>query len=466
MRWVLRIVGGILGSAFLLYLALPPINQGFLGWVALVPILLGIRQTRFSVGFLSGILIGVLMAVFAAAGIANSSTHVGTSADWIYAGFTLFGLVLGAGLGVFAAAKRFTWRECVFIPAWAVLFEACSLVGLPMHIGLTQHQNFVPLLLASVGGIWLVSYVVWSVNIVLTWLIIAPQTEVPRKALGAWAALGFVGGHSIPAPLAKDAAFGKRIAVIQTNSVDTKGLTMLHATAAYSSDLVIWPESAGGAFVTAGDTSELARLSESTPFITSFSYKSQPLPFNTACLFADGAEQPARYHKRKPFAGEINFHQPGKEAAKTTWQELNIGLNICFDSCYPAVMRDTALLEGVNLIALPTLDPDTPFGVIQAIHAAYTPFRCAELGVPIIRTDTTSYSAAYIPFTRPQYASSQYPEAAIKTFSVLPRRIPTAYWLLGDWFLYVCGAFVVLGWRVSRRPNAEFTVAMEAPTPS
>jgi len=464
MRWVLRIVGGILGSAFLLYLALPPINQGFLGWVALVPILLGIRQTRFSVGFLSGILIGVLMAVFAAAGIANASTHVGTSADWIYAGFTLFGLVLGAGLGVFAAAKRFTWRECVFIPAWAVLFEACSLVGFPMHIGLTQHQNFVPLLLASVGGIWLVSYVVWLVNIVLTWLIITPQNEVPRKALGAWAALGFVGGHSIPAPLAKDAALGKRIAVIQTNSVDTKGLTMLHATAAYGSDLVIWPESAGGAFVTAGDTSELARLSESTPFITSFSDKSQPLPFNTACLFADGAEQPARYHKRKPFAGEINFHQPGKKAAKTRWQELNIGLNICFDSCYPAVMRDTALLEGVNLIALPTLDPDTPFGVIQAIHAAYTPFRCAELGVPIVRADTTAYSALYLPFTRPRFADPAQDGSAMKVYKVDRRRIGPMYLALGDWWLWICGSLALFGIALRDRSKDKSTVVTEEPT--
>jgi apolipoprotein N-acyltransferase len=466
MKQVARFLVGVGATAWLLYLALPPMNQGYLAGVALVPVLFGIRRTRFAVGFVAGIFIALLLSLFAAAGLHNSSTHLGSSAAWIYTGFTLFGLVLGFGLGVFAQTKELSNRTLITVPAWAVLFEAASLVGLPMHLGLTQHQAIVPLLLASTGGIWLVSFLVWAVNMgCVRFLEALPDKphNLARHSLGVVIPLAL---FAIPAPLAQDHARGLKVAVLQTDSPDEIEIAALHARASKVADLVIWPELAGNAFAPGGDVSMLADLSSKGAFVTSFTDHSTPLPFNTAVLFSAGAEQPKRYHKRKPFAGEVNIHQAGRSATKTSWNSVEVGLNICFDSCFPAVLRDTARLKDVTLIALPTLDPDTPFGVIQAIHAAYTPFRCAELGVPIIRTDTTSYSAAYIPFTRPQFASSQYPDAAIKTFSVLPRRIPTAYWLLGDWFLYACGAFVVLGWRVSRRPNAEFTVAMEAPTPS
>ncbi len=66
-------------------------------------------------------------------------------------------------------------------------------------------------------------------------------------------------------------------------------------------------------------------------------------------------------------------------------------LNICFDSCFPWTMRETAL-KGADVIALSTLDPQSPNGFIQSAHAAFTPFRAAEVGIPIVRAEQTAWS--------------------------------------------------------------------------
>lgn len=70
-----------------------------------------------------------------------------------------------------------------------------------------------------------------------------------------------------------------------------------------------------------------------------------------------------------------------------------VGLNIWFHSCFPAVLRDTAYLEEVGLLALPTIDPRAPHHFMATMHAAYSPFRAAELGVPVVRADCGAYSS-------------------------------------------------------------------------
>ena len=138
-----------------------------------------------------------------------------------------------------------------------------------------------------------------------------------------------------------------------------------------------------------GDTAKLKELSKSAPaIITSFPDNHRPLPYNVASLTSNG-EESERYQKRKLFAGEKNMHTPGSRAVAVPFEPIDgsIGLNICFDSCYPSVIRETAALPDVKVIALPTIDPESKNHFVAAMHAAYTPFRAAENGVSIIRAD-------------------------------------------------------------------------------
>src|SRR5207244_4235868 len=109
-----------------------------------------------------------------------------------------------------------------------------------------------------------------------------------------------------------------------------------------------------------------------------------------AALFSRTGES-RRYFKRKPFGGETQMHVAGSQAIAVPLDGRLIGLNICFDSCFPSVMRDTARL-GARVIVLPSMGPETPYGWIQAIHGAYTPFRSAELGIPIGRAEVTAFA--------------------------------------------------------------------------
>lgn len=165
------------------------------------------------------------------------------------------------------------------------------------------------------------------------------------------------------------------------------------------------------------------------------------MPHNSAALISERGVSDF-YNKRKLFGGEYTVHARGDEPVSATSSSATVGLNICFDSCFPHIMRETAQLDGVEIIALPTLDPATPHGVIQSIHAAYTPFRSAENGIAIIRAEITAHSMIV------DRDGTILREAGTGTEEVIVARVHkgskwTFYRIAGDWFVWACGAWVL-----------------------
>jgi apolipoprotein N-acyltransferase len=99
-------------------------------------------------------------------------------------------------------------------------------------------------------------------------------------------------------------------------------------------------------------------------------------------------------------------------------------------------MRET-VLAGADVIALPTLDPKSQNGFIQAAHAAYTTFRAAELGVPIVRAENTAWSMVVSSAGRISGKAPVGWEGAMARDLPRDQRV-TPYRLLGDWFLWLC----------------------------
>lgn len=163
--------------------------------------------------------------------------------------------------------------------------------------------------------------------------------------------------------------------------------------------MVIWPELSATAIARGGRTAPLIDLAAQpgiAPFVTSYPDAARPMPHNTASVFS-GSGESARYFKRHPFAEEVNIHAPGEDPVTVEVGGVVYGLAICFDSCFPASMRSTATHPGPagtrpQIILLPNLDPPDHTGFIQGIHAAFTPFRAAETGLPIVRADITARS--------------------------------------------------------------------------
>ncbi len=432
----------ILASAVMFVLALPPADLAPFGFFCFTPILVAFRGKGFAWGFFAGVAALILGALVCWGGWLYTPSLMNATPDWNFAAFGLFGIVVGLSCAIIGEIKNPpSWLPWA-LAAWAVLFESLLLVYIPAHIALTQYRMFPAMKLASIGGIWAVSYVVWLLNFLLAQGYVA-RNKKAMATCGAFLGLYFGLNAFTGFPRAGEL----KVAMLQTET------QVLDVLAVYNKDatgngakIVVWPELAGQASAPFGNTDqlrELAALPDQAAFVTSFEDGNELMPYNAAAIFSNEGES-ERYRKRKLFGGEGNYHLRGTKPASAKVGGITYGLNICFDSCFPLIMRDTAMLDDVSIVLLPTLDPIGPYGTVQAFHAAYTPFRAAEMGVPIVRTDTTAYSMV-VDSRGVIVAQMGSGFEGVLVAEVTPERRDTLYRRLGDWFLILCGFIVVAG---------------------
>jgi len=432
MRAWLLIAGSVVLSGLLLAFALPPHGWSPLGWVVYVPLLMAVKKRGFAVGFTAALLSTLFAAWVDAQGFLLPRGTEDATSDWIYAGFLLFGLVAAFITGLFAGSERFQMHpyRCA---AFAVFFEGMLLFYLPAHLALTQSRSTVLLYVASWVGIWGVSYLLWYVNF---WI----ARDGWRRA---WILIPAMLSSSSWLPAEKGTL---PIAMIQSQSYELAALNK-RATE-MGAEVAVWPELAA-----TSDVDKIAEAPNQCAFVTSREEPGELKPFNVAHVFSELGES-IGYKKRKPFAGESQTHASGDRAIAVPYRGINYGLIICFDSCFPRVVRDTARLRDVQVILIPTLDPNTTSGVAQSIHAAYTPFRAAEFGVPMVRTDASGYSMAVDSRGR-VIAELENDQDAIRIANVKPGKRWTLVTLWDDWFMFACMGIIVVTWMPLKRRKAQ-----------
>ncbi len=460
MRRYAVLICSVLASGCLFALALPAHGWSFLGWIAFVPVLVAVSNLGFAFGLISGILTCLFAGWLDAHGFLLRGDVADGSPEWIYAGFLLFGLIAGFAIRMWVASPRLKGKPWA-LAAWAVLFEALLLLYLPAHMALTQSRSTTLLYLASWTGIWGVSYLVWLANFGIGQMILARKRRM--------AVLCFLGCCLLSLSWLPAERGNLAIGMIQTRSTDKDELTAMNGGAgAEGATLSVWPELSGMVMATQGKVDDLvtiARVPGQPAFVTTYEDPADPLPYNVARIFSANGPS-VIYRKRKPFAGEAQQHAAGKAPVEATVSGTVYGLNICFDSCFPNVMRDTARLPQVGVILLPTLDPVTSYGVSQSLHAAYTPFRAAELGVPIVRSDISAYSMAVDANGR-MLADLGTSQDHVLTVGIKPGKRWTFVTWAGDWFLLACGGLALLGFRKKPKSEAAPDSAKASPvTPS
>lgn len=439
-RWIILAACTAL-SAVLLVLSMPPMSWWPLGWVSLIPVACAVHRGGFMAGFLAGLAAALGAGAFASTGLLYPShLHWEGSTGWTMVGFSLFAIIASLSLG--ASAEGLPWWATACL---AVLFEAASMIYIPLHLGLSQWPSGGVLFLSSLGGIFLASGLVWLLQMAAAWAIV-------ERRLWGLTLLPAAGLLSLPMPPGPEG--GVAIAMIQTDLSAGKSLEELTKEADQPGvAVIVQPELSGSSIASGGDPEGLVDLSKATKaaIITSYADNSQPKPFNKA-VYLRGGQILGAYRKRKLFAEERGIHQAGKDAATAVDGQLTVGMTICFDTCFPAEMRRTASQGEVNLILSPTLDPPTSHGVIQAIHAAFTPFRAAELGIPIVRADTTASSMAVDSWGR--VLAWTPPGERVDIVQVTPERRWTLYRAVGDWPLLLAAGGFVAGWFQVRRRKA------------
>lgn len=431
----------ILVSSFLLVISLPP-SGSYGGFLCLVPLLIAIRGVGFLRGFVAGLLTCVASAAWSVYGHIYPDLLPDGSHNWTWAGFALFGIVIGLACGVWAEIKSPNWRTAILLSAVAVICEALSLLLLPMHLALTGYKNLFLLNVASYGGVWLMTYLIWLPNFLVA-TFVRGKSQI-TAGVGVLLAILFLLAKN--SSLIPNKPIHLTIGVVQTQSSEEESFLKLvnSSNQGREPDIVVLPELAGAPMAINGDTKELEQLAKNIkmpPFCTSYEDGNKPLPHNVASLFTREAKL-GEYRKRKLFGGESAIHSSGNKPTTVEFNGNKFALAICFDSCFPNIMRD-AFASGAKVLLLPTADPDSPNGFVQAIHAAYTPIRAAEYGVTIARADATAYSMIVDSYGRIWNSIPLGQEE----MSVAPANVTgrdTLYGRLGDWFLYLCG-LIVLG---------------------
>lgn len=435
MKKLLGIAAAALLAGVMFALALPPRSFGFLGWIFLVPLLLTLRNTRFVTGFIAGITAAMTAAVISTTPLVAPNVITTGDVSWNYVGFGLYGVVLALMLGFAAEQKSLTLGRAAILACLGVVMECITFIKLPAHLALTQYASTPMLALASITGIWGVSWLLWFSNFALA----SESTQKHfRPAIAGVALIALfsttIGWHTPQSP-------DRVVGAVQTDQFGSQSILPINESLiAQNPDLAVWPELSIAEHDIAPIQSFAARPA-GFPIVATLHTSHDPKPHNTA-VYIDKSGAQGSYHKRKPFAGEADQITPGTRPIVVQTLPLNVGLNICFDSCYPGVMRDTANAGNPDLIALPTLDPASPNGFIQAAHAAFTPFRAAELGIPIVRAEATAWSMIVDSRGRitGKLPTGHEGTLARSIDSPQPR---TIYRTLGDWFLWMCAGVLL-----------------------
>lgn len=369
----------------------------------------------------------------------------------------------------------------VLVPAGWLLSElARSWQGLGGPWGLlgaSQWQVPPALVLASVGGVWLVGLLVVAVNCALTLLVAVPGARVPAVA-GVTGCAVLTGGAWLwvprpevsgvlrvavvqPGPVA-DGPDGaeRRFAVGERLTGTLAGQRPTGTPAGLRPDLVVWGESSVGADLTARP--DLARrLTElsvrvGAPLLVNVDARGADRPGirKSAVLVGPGGPTGDQYDKMRlvPFgeyvparallgwatsvgkaAGEnrvpgsapVLMDLPGRSGVR-------IGPLVCFESAFPDMSRHLAR-EGAALLVDQSATSTFQDSWAPAQHASLSALRAAETGRPVVHATLTGISEVRGPSGERIGPALSTSASTARVYEVPMARGTTLYVRFGDW---------------------------------
>ncbi len=438
-------------SSLLFFGAFPPLDVGLFAWVALVPLLLAIRELpprqAFGLGYVAG-----FVAFF---GVLAWIRVFGLPAWVLLAAY--LALYVGAFCGLYrwAAAGRSPAVGIWLVPViWVGLEYVRSVgpTGFPWAtLGTAQHAYLPVIQVASVAGVFGVSFVVALSNAVLTGIRGRWILPVLAPALLVVAVVGWGMQHARPV------APGPLVAVaVQPNvpqrekfapafaARNLEGLERLVREAARDHpELIVFPETAlpGNLFGEGGllpRMGEWARDSRATLLVSSL----EDGVSNIAVTVAPSGQPLSRYDKVRLVAfGEAGI-RPGTRHDPLEAPGGPLGVAICFESIFPDVTREL-VRNGAEVLAIITNDAwfDGTSGPAQ--HAAHAALRAVETGRWILRATNTGISMVVTPVGAVE-AVAPIQQQTVLSAHVAPIGTMTFYAQWGDLFAQVVVVSFVL----------------------
>jgi apolipoprotein N-acyltransferase len=471
---------GSLGLAFvcgaLPALSFPEPNLWWLAWVGLVPmtLLVGSARTRRE---------GTMLGWFAGAGYLIGVTHWLTPK--IGPGIVVSVFLLGLTWIPWSAATYRAFRGplslsrlVIWVPvvasAWVVgeSLRSWERLGGPWGLLGTSQWRGPPLLaLASLGGVWLVTFVLVAINTCVagalrSGLKVRDGTRAAAAAVVvATAAVGV--GMAIAAP---ESTTSLTIAGVQPGPGLDAGLRferqieMTRDLIAARPDLVVWGESSVGIGLRP-DLTTIDRLAElssdvGSPLLVNIDARRGEGGIYKSSVLLDGEEVKGSYDKMRlvPFGEYVPFRfalgwltsvseaseedrERGDDLKLLTPDGYSIGSLVCFESAFPDMARNLTA-RGADLIVVQSATSTFQDSWAPEQHAALAAVRAVEVGRPVVHATLTGVSAVYGP------SGDLLAEAPTSMRGTYVAEVPlttgrTPYVRWGDWVLVV--SWLLLG---------------------
>ncbi|MDR6979538.1 apolipoprotein N-acyltransferase [Streptomyces sp. 3330] len=338
-------------------------------------------------------------------------------------------------------------------------------------LGASQWQVEPALRLASVGGVWLLSFLVVAVNVSAAVLVSVPASRAPAVAgLVATAATASAAWMWAPRP---DTGGQARIAVVQPGVIDgpdrrfDREEQLTRRLAGQQVDLIVWGESSVGYDLDdrpdlARRLTELSRVTGADILVNVDARRSdRPGIYKSSLLI--GAEGPTgdRYDKMRlvPFgeyiparsllgwatsvgkaAGE-DRRRGAEQVVMNAGHGLRIGPMVCFETAFPDMSRHLAG-DGADVLVAQSSTSSFQQSWAPAQHASLGALRAAETGRPFVHSTLTGVSAVYDASGRRVGSWLGTDASATAVYEVPLADGVTPYVRYGDWPVH--GALLVL----------------------
>ncbi|MGW8379489.1 apolipoprotein N-acyltransferase [Streptomyces sp. ODS28] len=411
----------------------------------------------------------------------------------------------GAANGAPRAARFGT--AALLLPAGWLLVElvrSWQFLGGPWGLlGASQWQVGPALRLASVGGVWLISFLVVAVNVGVTALLVSSRGRVAGAVTLVLAVAATTAAWAWAPRPAEDPGRTARIGVIQAGeqapTVEQRyqrsaQLTREMAHRGQRPDLVVWGESSIGVDLGAHPRvrARLAALSAEVgaPLLVNVDARRADGHgiFKSSVLITPHGPTGPRYDKMRlvPFGEYVPFRSVlgwatsvGKAAGEDRMRGtepvmmraggLRFGPLICFETAFPDMSRHL-VRQGAQLLVAQSSTATFQHSWAPAQHASLAALRGAESGRPMVHATLTGESAVYGGRGEALGPRMGVRESGTRVYGVPSTTGTTLYVRFGDWVPYGCLAGVaayafLAGARAVRRNQAPSPVPGE-PAPN
>ncbi len=467
-------------SGALLAVAFPGSGgQHELAFVALIPLMFAIHGVGWGEAAILGFLSGLAFWLLTIPWIAGTMVQYG-GVPWAVSSLILLGLA-GYLACYTAAFCAFLVRSPLHSGALHVVLAASfwvalefvrtyALTGFPWNLlGYSQYRNLPLIQIASVTGVYGVSFAIVAVNAALARFVAEPAG---RQRLGALAAAGAFAAAALGtawlSPPASDRA-PVPVALLQA-SVE-QGVkwdrTLQDATleiyrrltreaARSGAAVIVWPETAVPFFLRDDprwpEVAALARENNAHLLVGAPDVW-QGARRNSAFLVGPEGTLRGRYDKRHlvpfgeyvplvrllSFAGAIagsgiGAFAPGSEATLFETPAGRLAVVICYESIFPAEVREF-FRDGAEVLVNITNDAWFGRSAAPVQHLAMAIFRAVENRAYLLRAANTGISAIVAPDGQVVQASGLFTREVL-TGTVVRRGAPSFYTRYGDLFAW------------------------------